>query len=338
KAGVYLVVRLAPAFDGTFLTTAVAITGAFTFLAAAVLAAGQSNAKRVLAYSTISNLGLIIACAGLNTALAISAAILLILFHAVSKGLLFLSVGVIEHRIGSRDIEDMEGLVQRMPVTAIVTLVGIFSMLLPPFGVLVAKWAAIEAAAQLPLALLLFAAGSAFTVLFWTKWMGKIVSSVPGAGGLHSEGLPFLYAVPLIGLGSLAVVLTALIGFVSSFLVAPAVAEWYPTSGLAQSGPNLVSAVGSFPVWPLLIVLAVVVAVAILASPVRRQDVHSAYLCGEQMPEVGDASFRSIADEPQQLSLHSYYFESLLGESRITKWANPIAIVLLVALVGVAYL
>ena len=64
KAGVYLVIRLAPAFAGTLFSNYVALFGAFTFLMAAVLALSQSNGKKILAYSTISNLGMIIACTG----------------------------------------------------------------------------------------------------------------------------------------------------------------------------------------------------------------------------------------------------------------------------------
>jgi ech hydrogenase subunit A len=91
----------------TYLGYGVALCGAFTFLATAALAVGQSNGKKILAYSTISNLGLIVACAGIGTPAPMTAAMLIIIFHAVSKGLLFLCVGTIEQYIGSRDIEDM---------------------------------------------------------------------------------------------------------------------------------------------------------------------------------------------------------------------------------------
>ena len=73
KAGVYLVLRLSPAFAGTMLAGIVSLTGAFTFVAASALACGQSNGKKILAYSTIANLGLIIACAGMATPAAITA-------------------------------------------------------------------------------------------------------------------------------------------------------------------------------------------------------------------------------------------------------------------------
>lgn len=145
KAGVYLVLRLAPAFNPV-LGTIVAICGAFTFFAASVLAISQTTGKRVLAYSTIANLGLIIACAGINTELSIAAGILLIIFHAVSKGLLFMCAGTIEHQIWSREIEDMEGLAEKAPLTTFITISGMLSMFLPPFGMLLGKWVALEAA------------------------------------------------------------------------------------------------------------------------------------------------------------------------------------------------
>lgn len=338
KAGVYLVVRMAPAYEGTWLSQAVAVAGGFTFVATAALAVSQSNAKRVLAYSTISNLGLIMACAGINNALAISAAILLILFHAVSKGLLFLAVGAIEQRIGSRDIEDMEGLLGRMPVTTVVTLVGILSMLLPPFGVLIAKWAAIEAAARAPLVMVMIAAGSAFTVVFWTKWMGRLVSLPPSTQPLPRETMSPFFSIPLVGLAAGAVVLTALVGPVMDLLIEPAVALTYASKGLEAAGGLVASNIGTFPVWPLLIVLAVLLLVAYVASTGREQRVQPAYLCGENVPDLEAAEFRGAADQPQALAMRSYYFEDWLGETRLTKLANPIALVLLVAILGVAFL
>ena len=78
KVGVYLVLRWRPASPARCSATAWPLFGAFSFLAGAALAVGQSNGKKVLAYSTISNLGLIFACAGVNTAEAVTAAMLLL--------------------------------------------------------------------------------------------------------------------------------------------------------------------------------------------------------------------------------------------------------------------
>lgn len=177
KAGVYLLVLFAPLFSQTWVGIFLALIGAFTFLATSALAISQSNAKKVLAYSTIANLGLITACAGIGTPEAIMAAILLIIFHAVAKALLFLCVGAVEHKIGSRDIEDMDGLLVRLPLLSTMMVIGICGMYLAPFGMLISKWAALEAFLTAPLGcvfIAILAFGSAFTIFFWTKWLGKL--------------------------------------------------------------------------------------------------------------------------------------------------------------------
>ena len=78
---------------------------------ASMMAIAQNDAKKVLAFSTISNLGLIVACSGIGVEETVWAAIFLMMFHAVSKSMLFQSVGATENTLGSRDIEDMHGLI-----------------------------------------------------------------------------------------------------------------------------------------------------------------------------------------------------------------------------------
>ena len=102
-----------------------------------MLAISQSDGKKVLAYSTVSNLGLIAACAGVGMHEAVWAGVLLMMFHAVSKSLMFLSVGAVENSIGSRNIEDMHGLIVKLPEMAFVMIVGIAGMFLAPFGMLI---------------------------------------------------------------------------------------------------------------------------------------------------------------------------------------------------------
>ena len=181
KAGIFIIIKFAPVLHGTWAGLFLALIGGVTFLMTSIIAVTQSNAKRVLAYSTIANLGLIVACAGIGTNQTLWAAILLTIFHAVSKGLLFLGVGSIEHKIGSRDIEDMDGLIVARPGLAIVMLIGILGMFLAPFGMLISKWACLEAFINSsPIVAVLLAFGSAPTLFFWTKWMGKIVSVSTG--------------------------------------------------------------------------------------------------------------------------------------------------------------
>jgi ech hydrogenase subunit A len=174
KAGVFIIIKFAPVFQNTAGGYFIALIGGATFLTTSLMAVTQSNAKRVLAYSTIANLGLIVMCAGIGTAETLWAAILLTIFHAVAKALLFLGVGTTEHRIGSRDIEDMEGLVARQPALGVAILIGILGMFLAPFGMLISKYATIRAlldAHGIPgggvfLAIIL-AFGSAPPLFFW---------------------------------------------------------------------------------------------------------------------------------------------------------------------------
>jgi ech hydrogenase subunit A len=145
KAGVYLVLRLAPAITGTTVGLMVALVGGATFLIGSLQAITTSEAKRVLAYSTVANLGLVVMCGGIGTSEAVWAGVLLIIFHALAKCLLFLCVGVVEHKLHSRNIEDMSGLILYMPRVAVMMLIGMAGMSLAPFGMLISKWAALRA-------------------------------------------------------------------------------------------------------------------------------------------------------------------------------------------------
>lgn len=192
KAGVYLLIRLAPAMSGQISGYMVGLVGGLTFLAMSMLAITVSDGKKVLAYSTLSNLGLITACAGVGTPETVWAAMFLVIFHAVSKSLLFQTVGSIEHQTGSRDIETMHGLVRRYPLLSWTLVIGIAGMFLAPFGMLVSKWAALKAfvdtglnSGKLPesivstLLVLCICFGSATTLLYWAKWLTTILSSKP---------------------------------------------------------------------------------------------------------------------------------------------------------------
>ncbi len=181
KAGVYLLIRLAPAMHGNVAGTMVAYIGGITFLVTSMIAITESDAKKVLAYSTISNLGIITACAGCGTQATVWAAILLMLFHAVSKSMLFQAVGAIENARGSRDIEDMHGLIKMLPSLAVIMIIGICAMFLAPFGMLVSKWAALKSFIDSNNIILVcfICFGSATTMVYWTKWLCKILACAP---------------------------------------------------------------------------------------------------------------------------------------------------------------
>ncbi len=329
KAGVYIIVRLAPIYAGTYFSNFVALFGAFVFLATACLAAGQSNGKKILAYSTISNLALIIACAGINTPAAITAAILLILFHAISKALMFLCVGAIEQKIGSRDIEDMRGLFARMPRTALVAVIGILTMMLPPFGMLMAKWMAIESAHGQFLLMIMLALGSGVTVLFWCRWAGLMLAT-PFAKAAP-EAQDGTIRGPLYLLAGLAVVLSFFSPLVYNGLVAPVVAMYYKTAPYVLRFGNFESSTGVFLVYPLFILLGLGFFFALRQTrKITAAQAVGPYMCGEQTTVDGKPGFLGPLGQNVTAVSGNYYLEQFFGEALLSKWINVIALAVLV--------
>ena len=330
KVGVYLVLRLAPAINGTFLSQSVALCGAFTFLCAAALAVGQSNGKKVLAYSTISNLGLIFACAGLNTPESIIAGILLIVFHAVIKALLFLCVGAVEQRIASRDIEDMRGLYADMPLTALMTVMGVIMMIMPPFGLLLSKWMAMEAAASNLYLIMVIALGSALTVMYWARWAGTLMSD-PFAGKFRPERQPVLTWAALGLLCAGAGLLSTAAPWLYAQLIFPASGTGVPPYS-AHYG-ILENPYGVFAVFPLSLVAVLGFVVAILAvKRATRARVVKPYLSGVQTAEPG--TFIGPMNHPVKAEAKNYYLSSIFGEKKLTTWINLGAGILLTLMVG----
>lgn len=155
KAGIYLVARMTPIFGGAaewfWLVSGV---GIITLLYGAVNAVRQTDLKALLAYSTISQLGLIMSLLGLGSAslyygvgtessvyaMAIFAAIFHLVNHSTFKGCLFMVVGIIDHETGTRDIRRLGGLMHLMPISFTLTVIGSFAMAgLPPFNGFLSK-------------------------------------------------------------------------------------------------------------------------------------------------------------------------------------------------------
>jgi multicomponent K+:H+ antiporter subunit A len=129
KAGVFLLARLFPVLSGTDAWTwLVGGIGLTTFLLGAVLALFKHDLKGLLAYSTISHLGLITALFGIGTPLAAVAGVFHIINHAIFKAGLFMAAGIIDHECGTRDMRRINGLWQAMPHTATLAMVACAAM------------------------------------------------------------------------------------------------------------------------------------------------------------------------------------------------------------------
>ena len=129
KAGVFLLARLWPVLSGTeawfWIVTG---AGACTLLLGSYLAMFQNDLKRLLAYSTISHLGLITLLLGLNSPLAAVAAVFHVMNHATFKASLFMAAGIVDHETGTRDIRRLHGLYRAMPITGTLALVASAAM------------------------------------------------------------------------------------------------------------------------------------------------------------------------------------------------------------------
>ncbi len=181
KAGIYLIARMTPVIGSTFIwTTAVTVAGAATMAVGAYRAVQETDLKRILAYSTLSALGVMTMLLGVGTRDAIIAALVYLVAHAGYKGALFLVAGAIDHEAGTRDITALAGLRRRMPITALAGGAAAISMAGVPLTLgFVGKDGAYET---------LLDAGDWFP---WLLGLMVLASILLGLAGLLAGVLPF---------------------------------------------------------------------------------------------------------------------------------------------------
>ncbi|MEA4922112.1 MAG: proton-conducting transporter membrane subunit [Eubacteriaceae bacterium] len=308
KAGVFLIIKLAPVLGWNVAGVMAMMVGGITFLMASFAAISQTNAKRVLAYSTIANLGLIVACGGVGSAGAVWAGIMLIVFHAVTKALLFLCVGTAEHQIGSRNIEDMDGLFERLPRLARCMLVGIAGMFLAPFGMLIAKWATmvsfIDSKNIILVVIICF--GSAATAFYWTKWMGKLSATMAGQENIqnkiHGEET-FVHMVLTI----LTVVICLGFPIMSAYMIVPYLSVSFGTvNALALTSNNMTI---------LCIMVAVLVLLFAFGFGKTKKRIVPIYMSGVNKGD--DLTFENAMKQDQAVSLRNWYMDGYFNENRM---------------------
>lgn len=129
KAGLYLVARFSPIFSNyEWFFIIISTFGIVTLCWGSYMAVRQTDLKAILAYSTISQLGMIMAMLGFGTEIAVFAAVFHILNHATFKGSLFMVAGIVDLQSGTRDIRKLGGLFTMLPITGTLALFGTFSM------------------------------------------------------------------------------------------------------------------------------------------------------------------------------------------------------------------
>ncbi|HVM21001.1 MAG TPA: proton-conducting transporter membrane subunit, partial [Egibacteraceae bacterium] len=218
KAGVYLAARLGPGFAATVPVwrPLVVTVGVATMLVGGYRALRQHDLKLLLAFGTVSQLGFMMVLFAAGTEASVFAGVALLIAHAAFKAALFMTVGVVDHATGTRDLRRLDGLGRRMPAVATVAALAAASMAgLPPLGGFIAKEEALTALApggglDGGLALLWLAgvvAGSALTIAYsWRFWHGAF-----GAKPAAASREPTTEAhVPVLGFWLPAAVLAAI--------------------------------------------------------------------------------------------------------------------------------
>jgi len=334
KAGVFIIIKLAPVLGFSsafsvvpgfiigpgFLAT---LVGGATFMFASMAALSQSNAKRVLAYSTVANLGLIITCAGIGTPEAVWAAIMLVIFHAVTKALLFLCVGTVEHNIGSRDIEDMDGIFGRMPKLATFMIIGIAAMFLAPFGMLISKWAALKTfidASDIWVVLALVF-GSAATLFYWTKWLGKTTAVVAGRESIENKVHQSEWGI-LGGLTAFTVIITITFPFYSKGILLPYL------SGTFKDMPySVYEALSTDNMVIMMIMVVLIIVLALLFYGRTDKRIVPIYMAG--VNEGDNLTYRGSMQKDIPITLRNWYMEEMFPEKTMTRIGNVICGVVL---------
>ncbi|TPW77167.1 Na+/H+ antiporter subunit A [Schumannella soli] len=189
KAGVYLALRLTPGLsEAPGWRETLLVLGLTTMLLGGVTALRHSDLKLVLAHGTVSQLGFLTAMAAVDTPIAALGAVALLLSHALFKSTLFLTVGVIDHDHGTRDLRKLSGLGRRRPVLAITALAAVLSMAgLPPALGFVAKETVLTGLIEgahddgaLAAVLVVVVAGSALTLAYGLRFLWGAFARKPG--------------------------------------------------------------------------------------------------------------------------------------------------------------
>jgi len=277
KAGIYLVARFSPVFAGEALWFwLVSACGMTTLIYGSYRALKQTDLKGMLAFSTVSQLGLVMSLLGLGSAAAFydnaadslfytkatMAAIFHLINHAVFKGALFMVVGIIDHETGTRDIRRLGGLMTVMPITFTIALIGTFSMAgLPPFGGFLSKEMFFTAVLSITKGNMfnLETLGVLFPIVAWCASIFTFVYSMllvfktfTGKGKLEElskkpHEAPIGMLLPPLVLASLAIVFGLFPNMLSYSLIEPSMAAIHP--GLLQEGERFLVSIDFWHGW-----------------------------------------------------------------------------------------
>lgn len=199
KIGVYAFARLfLVTFEmEAFWHTAVPVIAAVSAIISAGAAIAENDIKRIVAYSTVSQIGFIFLGLSVGGEFAAAGGLLYILMHGISKGGLFLCAGVVEHACHTKDIRELGGLHKTMPITAASFLLCALSVMgIPPFGGFFSKYMVVNGAVEAgqPWIAAVFLLGAVMTVIYLLRAFVKVFFGEPKSEHLPKEGSPVMVA------------------------------------------------------------------------------------------------------------------------------------------------
>ncbi|MCX7987471.1 MAG: proton-conducting transporter membrane subunit [Bacteroidales bacterium] len=294
KIAPFVILRISPAIKDTNVATVIMLLTGFVFLVAAISALSQDTFKRILAYSTISLLGLMCMLAAAGTETAIMAALMLVIFHGISKCMLFLNAGIIEHVYHYKQTSQMDRLGELGPFTALAVAIGFMSLLLPPFGGFIGKWFSIESiGSSLPtfkltgaLIIAAIAIGGAVMALLYFKVTGVLFSRsgeqevirFEKTHPLYQSSIYILLFLIIGGMLALPVLLPSFFAPIASTITQVSISSVFKGGSLYIN--NL-----SLPIIPMLIAFLVLPVTIILSLFIHFKGVDRVkeYTCGEKV-------------------------------------------------------
>lgn len=329
KIAPFMILRLSPALKDTPVAMVLIALTAFVFVASSIGALSQDNFKKILAHSTIALLALMIMMAAIGSSVTILASLILILFHGLSKSMLFLNAGILEKVFHIKQTSDMDRLGETGPFTSLVITIGFMSLLIPPFGAFIGKWLSIETLGSFAenknifaaLIIVAVACGGAVLSLLYFKVLGILISRsgendhirFENTGAVYSVTTKVLLALVFICMLGLPVMLTGIfVPIVSDLSDFPLMATY---KGFALQIGTMV-----IPLLPMLIafILFPVTIIAAMFFRFKKVDRAKEYACGEKI----------------NYSFSSFYFSI----DRAIPWFSIIGVLGLIALLIVAFI
>lgn len=315
--GLSFFIKLSNQVLGFDLGQMMAWIGGITIIWATVKALQQNEIKRVLIFSTVSQMGYIILGISLGTTLGIAGGLLHLVNHMMFKNLLFLAAGAIMYKTGAKNLDEIGGLAKRMPVTVTVFAVGAFSTIgIPPFNGFFSKWLIYQAAiakGEILLAIISLVA-SVVTMAYLIKFLHAAFFGQLPEKLNHVREVSFAMLAPMIVLAAACVLFGVLPGIPLQFI-----AKIQGELGLTAIDPNMFGLHPSNGLWSagvlvILLLMGGFISGVIYWACNRKVRYTEVYTCGvvDLKPEEIQVSSGNLYETPN----HWMNFERLFGKNR----------------------